>query len=149
MPAPLPEPFATWFAARAWTPRPHQLALLAAAQARENILLIAPTGGGKTLSGFLPTLIALATPRAHPTLHTIYISPLKALAADIARNLTTPIADLSLPITIDTRTGDTPTARRQKQRESPPDILLTTPESLAILLSQPTAAQPSSPTSKP
>ncbi len=139
MPGTLPEPFATWFAARAWTPRPHQLALLAAAHARENILLIAPTGGGKTLSGFLPTLIALTHPRPTPTLHTIYISPLKALAADIARNLTTPIADMSLPITIDTRTGDTPSARRQKQRDTPPDILLTTPESLAILLAQPTA----------
>ncbi len=139
MPGTLPEHFATWFASRGWTPRPHQLDLLAAAAAREHVLLIAPTGGGKTLAGFLPTLTALATPRPTPTLHTIYISPLKALAADIARNLTTPIADLSLPIRIETRTGDTSSALRRRQLDTPPDILLTTPESLAVLLSQPTA----------
>ncbi len=131
----LPEPFATWFAARGWSPRPHQLAMLTAAQAAENVLLIAPTGGGKTLSGFLPSLVALATPRAKPTLHTLYVSPLKALATDIARNLTTPVEAMRLPIRIETRTGDTPQDRRRRQRETPPDILLTTPESLALLLS--------------
>ncbi len=135
----LPQNFVEWFAQKGWTPRPHQLALLQAANARENILLIAPTGGGKTLSGFLPTLIALATPRPKPALHTLYLSPLKALAADIARNLTTPITDLSLPIRVETRTGDTSSAARRAQQLTPPDILLTTPESLAILLSQPTA----------
>jgi ATP-dependent Lhr-like helicase len=135
MPGTLPEPFASWFAARAWSPRPHQLALLAAAQAGENVLLIAPTGGGKTLAGFLPSLIALATPRPGPALHTLYVSPLKALATDIARNLTLPVEQMSLPIRIETRTGDTPQDRRRRQRENPPDLLLTTPESLALLLS--------------
>jgi ATP-dependent helicase Lhr and Lhr-like helicase len=131
----LPEPFPTWFAQRGWSPRPHQLAMLTAARAAENILLIAPTGGGKTLAGFLPSLVALATPRPKSTLHTLYVSPLKALATDIARNLTAPVEDMRLPIRIETRTGDTPQDRRRRQRESPPDILLTTPESLALLLS--------------
>jgi ATP-dependent Lhr-like helicase len=131
----LPEPFSSWFAARGWAPRPHQLAMLDAAQAGESILLIAPTGGGKTLSGFLPSLVALAAPRAKPTLHTLYVSPLKALATDIARNLTAPVEEMRLPIRIETRTGDTPQDRRKRQRENPPDMLLTTPESLALLLS--------------
>jgi ATP-dependent Lhr-like helicase len=67
-------------------------------------------------------------------LHTLYISPLKALAVDIARNLETPIAEMALPIKVETRTGDTPVSRRQRQRRYPPDIMLTTPEQLALLL---------------
>jgi ATP-dependent Lhr-like helicase len=135
MPGTLPEQFQKWFNARGWAPRPHQLAMLDAARAGESVLLIAPTGGGKTLSGFLPSLVALATPREKPTLHTLYVSPLKALATDIARNLTAPVDELGLPISIETRTGDTPQNRRRRQRENPPDMLLTTPESLALLLS--------------
>jgi ATP-dependent Lhr-like helicase len=134
----LPERFTAWFAAQGWTPRPHQLAMLDAARAGESVLLIAPTGGGKTLAGFLPSLVDLATdPR--PGLHTLYISPLKALATDIARNLTRPVSAMDLPITIETRTGDTPANRRARQKETPPNILLTTPESLAVLLSSPDA----------
>ena len=135
----LPDRFSAWFAARGWSPRPHQMAMLDAAVARESVLLIAPTGGGKTLSGFLPSLVALAEPRAAPGLHTLYVSPLKALAADIARNLTVPVADMALPICIDTRTGDTSSDKRRRQRDTPPDMLLTTPESLAVLLSQESA----------
>src|SRR6478672_6062547 len=134
----LPEPFAAWFAARGWTPRPHQLALLRAAEAGQSALLIAPTGGGKTLAGFLPSLVELArAPR--PGLHTLYISPLKALAVDIARNLMAPVDEMGLPIRIETRTGDTPPNRRARQKENPPNLLLTTPESLELLLSQPDA----------
>lgn len=104
------------------------------------MLLIAPTGGGKTLSGFLPSLVDLAGGRAEGMgVHTIYVSPLKALATDIARNLAEPVAEMGLPIRIETRTGDTPQNRRARQRETPPDILLTTPESLALLLSLPDA----------
>jgi ATP-dependent Lhr-like helicase len=139
MPGPLPDSFAAWFAARGWAPRPHQIDILDAARARENVLLIAPTGGGKTLAGFLPSLVDLATPRETTSLHTIYVSPLKALAADIARNLQSPVQDMKLPIRIETRTGDTSSEKRRQQRETPPDILLTTPESLAVLLSQPIA----------
>ncbi len=134
----LPELFSAWFATRGWSPRPHQLAMLAAARAGESVLLIAPTGGGKTLAGFLPSLIDLyQTPREG--LHTLYVSPLKALATDIARNLVAPVSEMGLAITIETRTGDTPANRRKRQREAPPNILLTTPESLAVLLSLPDA----------
>ncbi len=109
--------------------------MLAAAEAGESVLLIAPTGGGKTLAGFLPSLVALAAPRQAPALHTLYVSPLKALATDIARNLMAPVDEMQLPVRIETRTGDTPADRRKRQRETPPDMLLTTPESLALLLS--------------
>ncbi len=112
--------------------------MIAAADAGESALLIAPTGGGKTLAGFLPSLIDLA---AHPRagLHTLYVSPLKALATDIARNLLAPIEEMALPIAVETRTGDTPANRRARQKAAPPNLLLTTPESLALLLSQPDA----------
>ncbi|MGG5807768.1 ligase-associated DNA damage response DEXH box helicase [Falsiroseomonas sp. CW058] len=129
----LPELFAGWFAGRGWSPRPHQLALAEAAARGESALLVAPTGGGKTLAGFLPSLVDLhARPAAG--LHTLYVSPLKALAVDIARNLAAPVEEMGLPVRIETRTGDTPANRRARQRADPPQILLTTPESLALLL---------------
>ncbi|MET4798650.1 ATP-dependent Lhr-like helicase [Bradyrhizobium sp. LB11.1] len=151
----LPDRFQRWFAARGWSPREHQLALLEKAREDRSALLIAPTGAGKTLAGFLPTLVELssastASGKTAPAksvvstgravqrsggLHTLYISPLKALAVDIARNLERPVAEMGLPIKIETRTGDTPVSRRQRQRRYPPDILLTTPEQLALLLS--------------
>jgi ATP-dependent Lhr-like helicase len=144
-PAALPEPFAGWFAARGWHPRAHQLALLDTVTAGRDTLLIAPTGGGKTLAGFLPSLIDLAArpPKRKPatSLHTLYVSPLKALATDIARNLTTPVAEMGLPITLETRTGDTPQSRRARQRVLPPDILLTTPEQIALMLSHKSAEE--------
>ncbi|MGJ4914484.1 ligase-associated DNA damage response DEXH box helicase [Bradyrhizobium sp. HKCCYLRH2060] len=214
--AALPDHFAKWFAARGWAPRAHQLALLDKARANRSALLIAPTGAGKTLAGFLPTLVELGSASAsndrsarakqsalsspsplvgegrgggppaevsmspapsrryashesgestaadpdpsssrvagtNPAaakvistgrsvvrstgLHTLYISPLKALAVDIARNLEAPISEMGLPIKVETRTGDTPVSRRQRQRRYPPDILLTTPEQMALLLS--------------
>jgi ATP-dependent Lhr-like helicase len=177
----LPEPFARWFASRGWAPRAHQLELLAKARAGRSVLLIAPTGGGKTLAGFLPTLVELherplhlspragrgrpsearsgegassfapgseapssgstlrvspPSPRARGEggLHTLYISPLKALAVDIARNLEIPVREMGLAVRLETRTGDTPPSKRARQRRDPPDILLTTPEQLALLL---------------
>jgi len=176
----LPEPFTRWFASRGWRPRAHQLELLAKAQAGRSALLIAPTGGGKTLAGFLPSLVELSaiylspcagrgrhtegvsgegasslsrdrnapspdsnlrfspsSPRVRGEeygLHTLYISPLKALAVDVARNLEIPVAEMNLPIRLETRTGDTPASKRQRQRRHPPDMLLTTPEQLALLL---------------
>ncbi len=136
----LPEPFAAWFAGRGWRPHGHQLAMLAAARAGESALLIAPTGGGKTLAGFLPSLIDLAE-RPRAGLHTLYVSPLKALTVDIHRNLTQPIAEMGLQIESETRTGDTPHGKRQRQRRRPPQLLMTTPESLALLLSYYDAAK--------
>ncbi|MEQ8354569.1 MAG: ligase-associated DNA damage response DEXH box helicase [Kiloniellaceae bacterium] len=130
----LPPRFAAWFQARGWAPHPHQLEMLAAAEAGESALLIAPTGGGKTLAGFLPSLADLAA-HGHAGLHTLYISPLKALAVDVHRNLTQPIAEMGLEIACETRTGDTPQSKRRRQRVRPPAILMTTPESLALLLS--------------
>ena len=150
----LPDRFKAWFVARGWSPRAHQLALLEKAREDASALLIAPTGAGKTLAGFLPTLVELSTETAERKaaekqslvstgrgvqrtggLHTLYISPLKALAVDIARNLERPIAEMALPVKVETRTGDTPVSRRQRQRRYPPDVLLTTPEQLALLLS--------------
>ena len=162
----LPEPFRQWFEGRGWRPRAHQLELLAKARAQRSVLLIAPTGAGKTLAGFLPSLVELseAAPegRNQPSplarlalsplkggaklrstgrdvrreggLHTLYISPLKALAVDIARNLETPVKEMGLRVRLETRTGDTPVSKRQRQRRDPPDILLTTPEQLALLI---------------
>jgi ATP-dependent Lhr-like helicase len=141
----LPGPFIDWFASRGWHPRAHQLELLARVQGGESMLLIAPTGAGKTLAGFLPTLVDLAErPRRKPGerrrgVHTLYISPLKALAVDIQRNLERPASEMALGIDIETRTGDTPQHKRQRQKLNPPEILLTTPEQLALLIAAPDA----------
>ena len=144
--ATLPAPFDAWFARRGWVPRAHQLALLAKAEDRRSTLLVAPTGAGKTLAGFLPTLVALEKqPRrrsndAGSGLHTLYISPLKALAEDIARNLVAPVTEMGLRVSIETRSGDTSVARRARQRTRPPHILLTTPEQIALMLAGPDAS---------
>jgi len=135
----LPNRFENWFSGRGWSPRAHQLALTETALAGDSALLIAPTGGGKTLAGFLASLIELEArgedrASAIPSIHTLYISPLKALAVDVARNLMTPVEEMGLDIRIETRTGDTPASKRQRQRRKPPDILLTTPEQLALFI---------------
>ena len=135
----LPEPFEAWFAGRGWQPRPHQLALAEASLKGESALLIAPTGGGKTLAGFLGSLVELHERKRtanseRPALHTLYISPLKALATDVQRNLMGPVEEMGLGIRIESRTGDTPSHVRQRQRRTPPDILLTTPEQLALFI---------------
>ena len=137
----LPPVFARWFENRGWRPRAHQLALVELGEAGKSALLIAPTGAGKTLAGFLPSLVDLATRdgKRKPALHTLYISPLKALAVDVKRNLEMPVEEMNLAVSIETRTGDTPQNRRQRQRREPPDILMTTPEQLALLLSYPDA----------
>ncbi|MES2860689.1 MAG: DEAD/DEAH box helicase, partial [Pseudomonadota bacterium] len=138
MTAGLPPLFADWFASRGWAPRRHQLEMIAAAEAGSHALLVAPTGGGKTLAGFLPSLIDLAERGPRPPhgpgsgIHTIYVSPLKALTTDVERNLMTPIREIGLNIHVESRTGDTKTSKKQRQREFPPDILLTTPEQLAL-----------------
>ncbi|MAC12835.1 MAG: DNA ligase-associated DEXH box helicase, partial [Sphingorhabdus sp.] len=132
--APLPAAIADWFAGRGWRVRNHQAAMFTADRAGDHALLVASTGAGKTLAGFLPTL-ADAAEGPIEGLHTLYISPLKALAVDIQRNLKAPINEIGLPLTVETRTGDTPSDRKARQRVRPPNILLTTPESLSLMLS--------------
>lgn len=136
----LPQKFQDWFAGRGWSPRAHQLAILDHVMKGESALLISPTGGGKTLAGFLPSLVELSEAHERNGIHTLYISPLKALAVDIARNLEAPVLEMALPVTIETRTGDTPHSRRKRQRENPPDILITTPEQVSLLIADPGAA---------
>ena len=131
----LPDQFNNWFQKKGWNLRPHQAELLKRSKSGQSTLLIAPTGAGKTLAGFLPSMVALSSAKHHHQLHTLYISPLKALAQDIERNLKTPVQEMGLDIAIETRTGDTPQHKRQRQKYIPPDILLTTPEQVSLLLS--------------
>ena len=136
----LPPIITDWFATRGWAVRRHQLEMLAAARAGQHALLVAPTGAGKTLAGFLPSLVDLVENPVEG-LHTLYVSPLKALAVDVQRNLLGPIKEMGLDISVETRTGDTPSDRKVRQRERPPQMLLTTPESLSLLISYPDAAR--------
>ena len=133
----LPQKFQNWIKKRNWALHTHQIDVLTNSD-RKAQLLIAPTGSGKTLSGFLPTLIELDRLN-FSGLHTVYVSPLKALAADIKRNLMIPIEEMGLNIKVEDRTGDTTAKTKRRQRIDPPQILLTTPESLALLISFPEA----------
>ncbi|EIZ79713.1 ATP-dependent helicase Lhr and Lhr-like helicase [Novosphingobium sp. Rr 2-17] len=140
----IPREIDAWFAGRGWQARRHQREMLVADDEGRHALLVADTGAGKTLAGFLPTLAAFCPSRlgdAPPPegLHTLYVSPLKALATDVQRNLIAPIEDIGLPIRVETRSGDTPSDRKARQRARPPHVLLTTPESLSLLLSYPEA----------
>ena len=144
--AAIPPELTAWFTARGWRVRRHQAEMLAADDAGQHALLVADTGAGKTLAGFLPTLAAFAPTRLDGTpppdgLHTLYVSPLKALAHDVQRNLMAPIEEIGLPIRVETRSGDTPSDRKARQRARPPHVLLTTPESLSLLLTYPESAQ--------
>ena len=135
-----------WFAGRGWRVRRHQIDMLDASDADRHALLVADTGAGKTLAGFLPTLADFTPSRLDGDkppegLHTLYVSPLKALAHDVQRNLLTPIEELDLPIRVETRSGDTPSDRKKRQRTRPPHVLLTTPESLSLLLSYPDSVE--------
>jgi ATP-dependent Lhr-like helicase len=136
----IPDKFVLWFAERGWTLRPYQKKMIAAFRNNRSTLLIAPTGAGKTLSGFLPSLIDLSQQK-QTGLHTLYISPLKALTHDIHRNLQQPIDEMGLGISLGARTGDTTSYQRLQQRKKPPNILLITPESLMLMLSYADAAQ--------
>jgi ATP-dependent Lhr-like helicase len=120
--------------------------MLDAADSTQHALLVADTGAGKTLAGFLPTLADFTPSRLNGKsspegLHTLYVSPLKALAHDVQRNLMAPIEEIGLDISVETRSGDTSSDRKARQRSRPPHVLLTTPESLSLLLSYPEAAQ--------
>ncbi|WP_295635958.1 ligase-associated DNA damage response DEXH box helicase [Novosphingobium sp.] len=143
--AAIPPEIEAWFTGRGWRVRRHQTDMLGADDAGLHALLVADTGAGKTLAGFLPTLAAFSPSRlsGRPPpegLHTLYVSPLKALAHDVQRNLMTPIDEMGLPIRVETRSGDTPSDRKARQRARPPHVLLTTPESLSLLLTYPESA---------
>lgn len=143
---PIPPEIDAWFAGRGWRVRRHQAEMLQADDAGKHALLVADTGAGKTLAGFLPTLAAFTPSRLGGApvpegLHTLYVSPLKALAHDVQRNLLTPITEMGQPITVETRSGDTSSDKKARQRTKPPHVLLTTPESLSLLLSYPESAQ--------
>ena len=120
---------------RQWKWFPHQIEAAKHAGSGNDVLVLAPTGAGKTLSGFLPSFLDIHERGSNGCLHTLYISPLKALTVDVHRNITKPIEAIDLPISFETRTGDTPAGRRRRQKSKPPDFLMTTPESLALLLS--------------
>jgi Lhr-like helicase len=136
-----------WFQSQFTEFTPPQRSSIRNIQQGNNCLISSPTGSGKTLSAFLAIINDLVeradTGRLDDTIHCIYISPLKALANDINRNLTEPLAGISrvaeryrrtIPIRVGTRTGDTTAYERTKMLERPPHILITTPETLAIAL---------------
>ncbi|HYF27689.1 MAG TPA: DEAD/DEAH box helicase [Baekduia sp.] len=99
----------------------------------EHVLISAPTGSGKTLAAFLWGLDRLAREPADHT-RLVYVSPLKALSYDVERNLRAPLAGIGAGVTVGIRTGDTPQRERAQMRRTPPDILITTPESLYLIL---------------
>lgn len=138
----IPHPISDWMAEKGWSFHPHQTQTASTALEGRDLVLFAPTGAGKTLSGFLAPLIDLHhNPIDGDALHTLYISPLKALSTDVHRNLLKPIEAMDLPVRAETRTGDTPSSKRQRQKNKPPHILMTTPESFALMLSYEEAPQ--------
>ncbi|XDZ64862.1 ligase-associated DNA damage response DEXH box helicase [Alphaproteobacteria bacterium LSUCC0684] len=137
----MPDCVLDWFARKGWQVHEHQREVIRAIEQGQSALLIAPTGTGKTLAGFLPSLIRHIRSPGGKGLRTLYISPLKALAVDIARNLEAPIREMQLDLRAETRTGDTPPEKRKRQRQNPPEILMTTPESLELMLTWPDAAE--------
>ena len=102
---------------------PIQAATIPDSLAGRDLLGRGQTGSGKTLAAFLWALHGLAAAPAEKGTRVLYISPLKALAVDIERNLGKPVEEIGLPISIETRTGDTPAHKRQRQKQKPPDIL--------------------------
>jgi len=145
----LDPPVASWFRATFPAPTPAQAQAIPALLDGENVLVASPTGSGKTLAGFLALLSELS--RLGPALearpYVLYVSPLKALVNDVARNLQAPLEGIRAhalalgreppPIRVAIRTGDTPTQERARMLRKPPHILVTTPESLGLLLVSP------------
>src|SRR6201994_4999657 len=125
-----------WFEASFEGPTPAQAGGWEAIAGGENALICAPTGSGKTLASFLWGIDKLARePELGTGVKLVYISPLKALSYDIERNLRAPLRGIGADISVGLRTGDTPQKERRAMQKNPPDILITTPESLYLMLS--------------
>src|SRR5215210_2786506 len=134
--APFSAPARRWFEASFEGPTPAQAGGWEAISSGEHTLICAPTGSGKTLASFLWGIDRLSREPGGPGgVRLVYVSPLKALSYDIERNLRAPLAGIGAEISVALRTGDTPQKERQAMRRSPPDILITTPESLYLILS--------------
>ncbi len=135
--APFSEPVRRWFEASFAEPTPAQALGWPKIVAGDNTLICAPTGSGKTLAAFLWGIDRLAREpeRLGSGVRIVYVSPLKALSYDIERNLRAPLKGIGAEISIGLRTGDTPQRERQAMKRKPPDILITTPESLYLMIS--------------
>jgi ATP-dependent Lhr-like helicase len=129
---------AAWVAARGWTPFDFQREAWAAIAAGRSGLLHATTGAGKTYAVWLGALAAFATPgtRSAPPITVLWVTPMRALAADTVRALAAPLADLGVAWTVGLRTGDTPASERARQAARLPTALVTTPESLSLALAR-------------
>jgi ATP-dependent Lhr-like helicase len=134
--APFSEPVRRWFEASFEGPTPAQAGGWEAISSGEHALICAPTGSGKTLASFLWGIDKLARSDSLGTgVKLVYVSPLKALSYDIERNLRAPLRGIGADISVGLRTGDTPQKERRAMAKEPPDILITTPESLYLMLS--------------
>ncbi|MFI5027845.1 MAG: DEAD/DEAH box helicase, partial [Solirubrobacterales bacterium] len=136
--APFSAPVRRWFEASFEGPTPAQEGGWRAISSGAHTLISAPTGSGKTLASFLWGIDRLSRPQSgarHPGVRLVYVSPLKALSYDIERNLRAPLRGIGADISVGLRTGDTSQAERRAMRKTPPDILITTPESLYLMLS--------------
>lgn len=125
-----------WFDSKGWEPRNFQLRAWEAYLRGENGLVSVSTGFGKTYAGCLAAMAEMADESKVPGIQILYITPLRALSTDILKSLQVPIEELKLPFRVESRTGDTSQSERSKQKKSPPQILVTTPESFNILLAQ-------------
>jgi len=134
--APFSAPVRKWFEASFEGPTPAQAGGWEAISGGANALICAPTGSGKTLASFLWGIDKLArAPELGTGVRLVYVSPLKALSYDIERNLRAPLRGIGAEISVGLRTGDTPQSERRAMAKTPPDILITTPESLYLMLS--------------
>ena len=126
-----------WLKKKGWSLYDHQIETLSLIKEGFDVILHAPTGGGKTIGGFMPSIDDfISNNYKSQEFHTLYISPLKALTTDVQRNLLNPINDLKINIKVETRTSDTSTYNKAKQIKKPPNFLMTTPESFALLMAR-------------
>lgn len=128
-----------WLAKKGWVQLPFQKEAWEKIYEGKSGLISVPTGAGKTYAAYLPALSRLHESPGRG-IRILYISPLKALAKDLEQTLQEPIIDLNLPYRVEKRTGDTSASHKNRQKKLPPEVLLTTPESLSILLTQKNAA---------